>query len=446
MGSVKIAQLDMSTTKMKSFNYLMILSVIVLSDMPSRTTAQIPTTEKIVFDKDIAAHFVFRYKPLWKNTGTPIKFRELLQNLRDDDVFLEDFIKLLRFGNPDAYYFECPAVNNDVADTMDFEFITYNARNNLDGGYYPRQPNRHTFSDHFGLCHDLNVKSVEFDSLGRDGTLISPCPPQNANEDGDYLHLAKFMKMDLEDNIDVIKSLWKKTAKTFLDKLRQTNKDLWLSTNGGGIAWLHVRLFSNPWYYTFSPYRASVSRRPRPTQQPTQRSTQQPIQQPTQQPIQITAEMPTQSSNQTNNIFGRVDCPIGCKNIRDRCICSSLVRNGIASSWDDAKSVCERRGGVLASIRDQEDHEAFESEFDGFGNGKIFFIGGTDKAIENQWKWLDGSAFSYNKWDPITEETNNGGEQQLEEDCILVKEHGKWWDIPCSMKIYRDSMCICQLI
>jgi len=30
----------------------------------------------------------------------------------------------------------------------------------------------------------------------------------------------------------------------------------WLSTAGGGVAWLHVRLDTRPKYYRYNPYRA----------------------------------------------------------------------------------------------------------------------------------------------------------------------------------------------
>jgi hypothetical protein len=32
-------------------------------------------------------------------------------------------------------------------------------------------------------------------------------------------------------------------------------KPVWLSTAGGGVSWLHVRLDDQPKYYGFEPYR-----------------------------------------------------------------------------------------------------------------------------------------------------------------------------------------------
>ena len=37
---------------------------------------------------------------------------------------------------------------------------------------------------------------------------------------------------------------------------RLSDRPLWLSTNGLGVAWLHARLDSWPKYYSYRPYRA----------------------------------------------------------------------------------------------------------------------------------------------------------------------------------------------
>ena len=37
--------------------------------------------------------------------------------------------------------------------------------------------------------------------------------------------------------------------------LRRTGDPVWLSTNGDGVSWLHVRTDERPKYYTHGPYR-----------------------------------------------------------------------------------------------------------------------------------------------------------------------------------------------
>jgi hypothetical protein len=37
--------------------------------------------------------------------------------------------------------------------------------------------------------------------------------------------------------------------------LRRTGEPVWLSTNGDGVSWLHVRIDERPKYYTHGPYR-----------------------------------------------------------------------------------------------------------------------------------------------------------------------------------------------
>ena len=60
-----------------------------------------------------------------------------------------------------------------------------------------------------------------------------------------------------------------------------------------------------------------------------------------------------------------IQCQSGCKEIRDRCICNSKDLNEWQISWVKAKKRCKTlyNGGVLASIRDQADHDAFSGKF-----------------------------------------------------------------------------------
>ena len=65
-----------------------------------------------------------------------------------------------------------------------------------------------------------------------------------------YPHLAVFLrKADRQQQ----RSLWQKTAQEMLRHIG--DRPTWLSTAGGGVAWLHIRLDSRPKYYSFAPYR-----------------------------------------------------------------------------------------------------------------------------------------------------------------------------------------------
>ena len=54
---------------------------------------------------------------------------------------------------------------------------------------------------------------------------------------------------------DKVQDIWKKTAATMEQRLQdQSPNNIWLSTAGDGISWLHVRLDSRPKYYEYRPY------------------------------------------------------------------------------------------------------------------------------------------------------------------------------------------------
>ena len=90
-----------------------------------------------------------------------------------------------------------------------------------------------------------------FYNLGGDSTLIAPCPTQQAS----FPHLASFLRKGSSEQIN---ELWKKTATEFIEKIKSDNPhNVWLSTAGDGIAWLHVRLDPSPKYYQHDEYRRS---------------------------------------------------------------------------------------------------------------------------------------------------------------------------------------------
>ena len=88
---------------------------------------------------------------------------------------------------------------------------------------------------------------VSFPNLGGDATLVVPSPhgPPEA-----YVHLASFVHNAPEAQQHALLQV---TADVVLSRL--DTAPLWLSTAGGGVAWLHVRLDSYPKYYAYRPYK-----------------------------------------------------------------------------------------------------------------------------------------------------------------------------------------------
>lgn len=116
----------------------------------------------------------------------------------------------------------------------------------VDDPYLDVQPEPDVFREHFDAA-DPKATVVAVPNLGRTATLVVPRP---LADDAAYPHIAAFVRQAPAAQVD---ALWRCVAQQVLTKLSDT--PLWVSTAGGGVAWLHVRLEGVPKYYAHRPYR-----------------------------------------------------------------------------------------------------------------------------------------------------------------------------------------------
>lgn len=81
-----------------------------------------------------------------------------------------------------------------------------------------------------------------------DGTAMM-LVPRGLGELQNYTHLAAFLRHAPEAQVQ---ALWQCVAETA--QSRVSDRPLWISTAGGGVAWLHVRIERMPKYYGYRPY------------------------------------------------------------------------------------------------------------------------------------------------------------------------------------------------
>ena len=105
---------------------------------------------------------------------------------------------------------------------------------------------RAAFADHFGTDP---ASVVTFGNLGGDATLVVPTPAARAV---DYPHLSAFLRRAPRHQIG---ALWAAVGHAVLDWWATRPAPVWVSTAGGGVAWLHVRLDARPKYYRHDPFR-----------------------------------------------------------------------------------------------------------------------------------------------------------------------------------------------
>jgi hypothetical protein len=164
---------------------------------------------------------------------------EVLDLWRQDAVFRDYFIGLLADAPFAAYRWETPAATRSSG-AHAFEFVL------LDSPELEMPVDRQAFAGLFAAAGEEPV--IGFPSLGGDAFLIAPCPRAPAQV---YGHLAAFLREGPQAQRH---ALWRAVGAAVQERLAE--RPLWLSTAGGGVAWLHVRLDSRPKYYRFLPYAA----------------------------------------------------------------------------------------------------------------------------------------------------------------------------------------------
>ncbi len=172
------------------------------------------------------------------NQAQPVSYLEVLQLWQQDLGFRKFFIDLLMDAPYPTYRWETPPLNANTA-SRPFEFVLINSP------ALARKPDEQAFNAYFDPQARGGI--VEFLNLGRDAVMVVPCPQTDSAA---YVHLGVFMR----DAPDAQKhALWQQVGSAMVRRLNA--KPVWLSTAGGGVAWLHVRLDDRPKYYQHRPYR-----------------------------------------------------------------------------------------------------------------------------------------------------------------------------------------------
>ena len=175
---------------------------------------------------------------------TKLSFREVMERWADingdgslDRAFHSQVLSDLPF---DAYRWETPVVDL-LRFERPFEFVV------IEDQALNRPENDSTFRNQFNEATDEQT-IVTFENLGRDAVLVVPLP---GGQQVNHCHLASFLNTCTASQESL---LWHHVGKAMLNRV--SDEPVWLSTAGGGVPWLHVRLDNKPKYYSYQPYRA----------------------------------------------------------------------------------------------------------------------------------------------------------------------------------------------
>jgi hypothetical protein len=165
-----------------------------------------------------------------------LSYEEFLRALVAHERFRELIQLEMRAAPYVAFRWETPPLDS-TSMAQPFECLLHDSPE-LD---VPADPS--AFRAHFHPGKEI----VSFKNLGGDATLVVPCPiARSAN----YSHIGSFHR---SAPLSQQHAFWIAVAKAAL--ARTGPLPLWLSTAGGGVDWLHLRLDERPKYYRHLPWR-----------------------------------------------------------------------------------------------------------------------------------------------------------------------------------------------
>ncbi|WNE40485.1 MAG: hypothetical protein GBAus27B_000552 [Mycoplasmataceae bacterium] len=183
-----------------------------------------------------------------------LNYRDFLDNLiSEDKEFLEEFLNSLNDATKELsnYFWECVPVSQETIDKR-FEFVVTKSVA-LENNEKNKKQEFSTFREH--LKDAKNKDAVSFCNLGKDALLIVPTPKKNRQKHINYKNISQFVTNSNKFPEQQV-NFWKEVALNFDHSLGRFKKNtpLWLSTDGTGVNYLHVRIDLSPKYYSWSDY------------------------------------------------------------------------------------------------------------------------------------------------------------------------------------------------
>jgi hypothetical protein len=137
-----------------------------------------------------------------------------------------------------ALRWETPPVTQATL-AREFEFVL------VDDPFLETPPEPAVFAAWFDEA-PAQALALAVPNLGRTARLVVP---RGVADDAAYVHLKAFLRHAPREQVH---ALWQCVARTAREEL--SDAPLWVSTAGGGVSWLHVRIERVPKYYVYRPY------------------------------------------------------------------------------------------------------------------------------------------------------------------------------------------------
>lgn len=245
----------------------------------NKTAGHIPSIKYV--EKQSGRTDVKRYAAV-HNTNEPVSTQSWMSLVHSDSTVglqaASALSKIIAESPYDAMLFETPGTTWKSSPNDQFEFALVDMPSLAK--FAELSPDQDAFQKHFtSTCYDqLNFEELKytctFPNLGGDAILVAPVPPMDTKLYVFYSHLAIFIRHAPEKQVS---EFWRVAASTYLDTMKkkalkvfmstnntdprnntdqqQTAAKTWFSTNGMGVAWLHLRIDDRPKYYSYAPFK-----------------------------------------------------------------------------------------------------------------------------------------------------------------------------------------------
>ncbi len=237
------------------FIVLICVIVLLVVMLPSSTVSYQFECEK-EYESSVG-----KYRLLKSGSKQHVTFKDAVELLANRDLSTISSLSTIIAQHPsDAVFWECAPITPSEFDTKPFEFVLLPA-SHLATAVVDMDP----FMQKFQLPTSQGKDVIVFKNLGGDSTLIVPTPP-SATRDGStsaqmrslqhMTHLSAFVKGAQESQIvNLFGQVGTEMLREVAEASVAPNKELWLSTSGMGVSWLHVRIDSVPKYYNWKEYK-----------------------------------------------------------------------------------------------------------------------------------------------------------------------------------------------
>ena len=198
-----------------------------------------------------------------KKAGDHLTWGEVIDLWIDDRDFraawmasFEDF-RDVNWGTGD-YYWECAPVKSASLGAR-YEHVVKDKGARRGGA-----ADEGAFAEHFDAARNAGKIVATFRNLGGDAKLVSPLPDAlNHRRRGRCMHdfISGWGGFEGDEGDDRDERVVHETIRAVGAEVKSillsgTSEDpVWVSTNGDGVAWLHVRIDERPKYYAYAPYR-----------------------------------------------------------------------------------------------------------------------------------------------------------------------------------------------